>query len=254
VKRAIATLGLLTSGAAQAEELRFITCPIYRDADAGKKSGCWLADDPASGKRYDVSLSAAKPDWAFAVLVEGKVSQHQNGPCGGIVLDPARTSVLEAPCPRHMLPAEGFAGRKFLLPARNVDPLNVPRAAPKPPFANRTFRLYFDWDSKFLAYQREDWSLDQALTWIRAVKLRHVTITGFAAVQPERVSGTDIAERPGTGKERADQVAEALHRLGIAKDKVTVLDGGQGAIVEDEAVDGLSAPSRRRVDIFVEID
>ena len=38
---------LLASGTAHAQELRtFIACPVYRDTDAGRKSGCWLADDP----------------------------------------------------------------------------------------------------------------------------------------------------------------------------------------------------------------
>ena len=54
---------------AQAAELRFITCPVYRDADAGKKSGCWLADNHEDGRRYDVSPSPIKPDWNYAVLV-----------------------------------------------------------------------------------------------------------------------------------------------------------------------------------------
>ena len=59
--------------AAQAQDagalVRFIACPVYRDADSGKKSGCWLVDDPASGVRYDASLSPYKPDWNFGVLV-----------------------------------------------------------------------------------------------------------------------------------------------------------------------------------------
>src|SRR5690606_1416098 len=38
-------------------ELRFVTCPIYRNTDAGRKSGCWLADSPEDGQRYDVTRS-----------------------------------------------------------------------------------------------------------------------------------------------------------------------------------------------------
>src|SRR5581483_9393417 len=78
--------------AAPAAELRFVTCPIYRDTDAGRKSGCWLADSPEDGRRYDVTPSPTKPDWNYAVLVEGRPSAHQTDVCGGVVLDPVRVS------------------------------------------------------------------------------------------------------------------------------------------------------------------
>src|SRR5690606_361956 len=35
---------------AEGDELRFVTCPIYRNTDAGRKSGCWLADSPDEGQ------------------------------------------------------------------------------------------------------------------------------------------------------------------------------------------------------------
>jgi len=113
-------------------ELRFVTCPIYRDTDAGRKSGCWLADDPATSIRYDVSSAPSKPDWNYAVLVEGIVAATSplQDTCGGLVLDPVRTSILPERCPRHMLPAEGFRGRPFSLPVRNVAPASVVRPVP----------------------------------------------------------------------------------------------------------------------------
>ncbi len=119
--------------------MRFVACPVYRDADSGKKSGCWLADDRATGMRYDVSQSPYKPDWNRAVLVEGRVASGAGDPCGGTVLDPVRSSILPDACPRHMLPAEGFPGRKFVLPARNVEPMAAPRPAPPGPYAERDF-------------------------------------------------------------------------------------------------------------------
>ena len=49
MKRAAATLLLAIAAPASAqapvEIVRFISCPIYRDVDAGRKSGCWLADE-----------------------------------------------------------------------------------------------------------------------------------------------------------------------------------------------------------------
>jgi hypothetical protein len=249
---ALLALGVATS--AQATEVSFIACPVYRDTDAGKKSGCWLADDPATGIRYDVTPSAAKPDWNRAVLVEGRASSSVANPCGGAVLDPVRSSVLEdIPCPRHMLPAEGFPGRKFVLPQRNVDPMGVPRPAPVPPFENRVFRLFFDWNSDFVAYQREDWSVDRTIAWIRGVPVRRITVTGFAARSPVTVSGQSMAEAPGMGRVRAAHIAEALTRLGIPEAKIAVRDGGDGKQVSDPWADDLPQASRRRVEIAVEI-
>ncbi len=135
----------LSAQAAETGELvRFISCPVYRDADSGKKSGCWLADNRENGTRYDVSLSPYKPDWNRAVLVEGRITNTPETACGAQVLNPVRTSVLSEPCQRHMLPAEGFPGRKFVLPKRNVDPAAVPRKAPDGPFTEQTFSLFFD--------------------------------------------------------------------------------------------------------------
>ena len=79
----------LSAQAQQAGELvRFIACPVYRDTDSGRKSGCWLADDRESGIRYDVSQSPYKPDWNREVLVEGRVSADPPTPCGATVLEP----------------------------------------------------------------------------------------------------------------------------------------------------------------------
>jgi hypothetical protein len=143
---ALLAAGLVVAAAAGAadEQLRFVTCPVYRDTDAGKKSGCWLADERETGQRYDVSLAPTKPDWNRAVLVEGVVAEGQEKACGGIVLNPVRVSVLDSPCTRAMLPAEGYPGRVFVLPQRNVRPLSEPRPQPAPPFVSRTFHLLFD--------------------------------------------------------------------------------------------------------------
>ena len=51
-------LSLTFASAVEAQSVRFISCPIYRDADAGRKSGCWLSDDASSGTRYDVMKAA----------------------------------------------------------------------------------------------------------------------------------------------------------------------------------------------------
>lgn len=211
----LAALALpLSAQAAEADELvRFVSCPVYRDADSGKKSGCWLTTDPASGRRWDVSQSPYKPNWDFAVLVEGRVSAASADPCGAPVLDPVRTSILPDSCTRHMLPAEGFKGRKFVLPPRNIQPLSVARPVPPGPYGERVFTTYFEFDRDFLVYQYDDYIIDRAVTWIRAAQPKKLVVTGFAATEPETVSGRVLAERPEVARERAESIALTLRRL-----------------------------------------
>ena len=231
--------------------VRFVSCPVYRDADSGKKSGCWLADERASGRRYDVSQSPYKPDWNRAVLVEGRVTADRTAPCGSTVLNPVRTSVLSEPCQRHMLPAEGHPGRKFVLPARNLTPLSVPRKAPAGPFAARTFPVFFEFDRSFVVYQYSDFLLDNAAQWIIAAKPAKVIVTGYAATEPESVSGLTLAERPEVASERAEIVAESLRRLnpGIVIETRSKTGGKPVDLID---ADGLPGQSQRRAEISAE--
>ena len=245
--------GLAGLSAAAAEPLRFIACPVYRDVDAGRKSGCWLAEDAATGLRYDVSQSPTKPDWNHEVLVEGAVASMQDNACGGIVLEPVRVSQLAGACTRHSLPGEGFTGRRFVLPVRNVRPMSEARKAPPQPWGDRSFHLQFEWDRSFAVYQLDDYLLDQAITYIRAVKPREIIVTGYAATSPATVSGRRIAERVDVARERAEMVGESLLRLGVPKSILTVQwrDAAEPAPID--AADGLAEASRRRVDIDVKL-
>lgn len=231
--------------------VRFVSCPVYRDADSGKKSGCWLADDRAKGQRYDVSQSPHKPDWNRAVLVEGRVSAESSSPCGSTVLNPVRTSILNEPCQRHMLPAEGYPGRKFVLPARNLTPLSVPRKPAEGPFTARTFPVFFEFDRAFVVYQYSDFLLDNAAHWLMSAKPRKVVVTGYAATEPEDVSGSVLAERPEVASERAEIVAESLHRLipGLTIETRTQLASKP---VDLPDADGLPGQSQRRAEIRAE--
>lgn len=242
-------LAMATAAAAEPPEtIRFVTCPIYRDTDAGRKSGCWLADDRATGRRYDVSSAPSKPDWNHEILVEGKVADAPDR-CGGIVLDPVRTSVLTGTCTRHMLPAEGYPGNRFSLPKRNVAPMAVERPVPSGPYSAQTFRLFFGFDSAFLMYQYDDYLLDRAITWIRAAKPRTIVVTGYAASEPVTVSGRAIAEDEDIARDRAERVTEALVRLGIDRGIISVRTDTRPGAVDDPDADGLAEASRRRVDI-----
>ena len=241
---------LVAAPALQAQDLvKFVACPVYRDAQAGRKSGCWLADDPGTGIRYDVTTSPTKPDWNFSVLVEGRVTPGDENPCGGKVLDPVRVSILPAACTRHMLPAEGFPGRPFVLPERNVAPTSVPREAPPGPYQTKTFYLFFDFDKDFLIYQFDDYLLDQAITWIRAANPGKIVVTGYAATTPEVVSGQTFAEKPEIARRRAEKLGEALIRLGVPEERIEVKWDTRPEPVDAEGADGLPDSSLRRVEI-----
>jgi hypothetical protein len=234
-----------------AEQLRFISCPVFRDVDAGRKSGCWLADDPATGLRYDVGNSPTKPDWNHEVLVEGVVAKAQDNACGGIVLDAVRVSILPGGCTRHMLRHEGFKGRPFVLPARNTRPLYEKREPPPKPWTDRTFALQFEWDRHFAVYQLNDWEVDQAWQYISAVQPARVIIKGYAATTPTQVSGRTMAERPDVARQRAELVAESLRRLGVKPEQLQVEWHTAAEPAPIATADGLVEPSRRRAEIHV---
>jgi outer membrane protein OmpA-like peptidoglycan-associated protein len=248
-----AALVAIVGASVPTQEVRFIACPIYRDTDAGRKSGCWLADETATGVRYDITSAPSKPDWNHAVLVEGSVAQTTANPCGGAMLDPVRVSVLEESCTRHMIPAEGFPGRKFGLPTRNVRPLFEPRAPVPAPYSSRTFTLVFDFDSAFMVYQLDDWLLDQAITYIRAAKPREIVVTGYADTTPSTISGRRIAERGGIAAERAANVRTSLIRLGVPPERIRVRTILKATSNDAEGADGLIGPSRRRAEISLKL-
>jgi len=231
------------------EQQRFIACPIYRDTDAGRKSGCWLVDEAASGQRFDISRAPTKPDWNHEVLIEGVRSKLQDEACGGIVLDPVRVSVLPGACTRRVLPAETFPGRVFVLPPRNLRPLSEPRKPVGPPYPRRRFFLFFDFDRSFLVYQLDDFLLDQAATYILAAHPRKVIVTGFAATGASQVSGRTLAEHGAVATLRAESIAESLRRLGVPAEKLVVRSRTGASPVDVEDADGVVEASRRRVEI-----
>ncbi len=255
MKKLLGLFALIAPLSAQAAEtgalVRFVSCPVYRDTDNGRKSGCWLADDREGGPRYDVSLSPYKPDWNRAILVEGRIAAGGRDACGGAMLDPVRTSVLEEPCTRHMLPAEGYAGHRFVLPPRNIAPTSIARKVPEGPYGPRTFAIFFEFDRSFLVYQYGDYLLEQAATWLAAAKPKRIVVSGYAATRPETVSGRTLAERIDVAEERAETVAESLRRLlpGATIETRAVLDA---AVADLPDADGIPAQSQRRVEIAAE--
>jgi hypothetical protein len=244
-------LPLTALQAQEAQLVRFVACPVYRDTDAGRKSGCWLAQDPETGQRWDVSLSPYKPDWNHAVLVEGRVSGAGSEACGDPVLDAVRTSrLLDIPCPRHMIPAEGYPGRVYRLEGRYVNPIGVPpRELPEEPFTERTFPLYFEFNQDFLVYQYDDYLIDRTFHWLAAANPRKVVVTGYAATEPDLVSGHSLAEDPEVAERRADAVAESLRRL-LPGLEIETRTGLAAQPIADADADGIPGQSQRRAEIL----
>jgi hypothetical protein len=246
----LAGMAALT-GAQDAERtIRFVTCPIYRDTDAGRKSGCWLATDPATGIRYDVTAAPTKPDWNHAILVEGKVAPGAGDPCGGVVIEPARVSVLEDACTRHMIKAEGYKGRRFALPKRNVRPLYEARKKPAKPYVEGRFTIPFDYRSSFITYQIADYYLDATINYALDVQPARIEIAGVAQTRPDTVSGKRLVEDGALARTRAEVVQRALILRGIPAERIRIVRTLPGPMVP-AALERQAGPAQPPLDIRI---
>jgi outer membrane protein OmpA-like peptidoglycan-associated protein len=249
-------VALLLGTAVRAEEpaklgavISFVACPVYRDTNSGRKSGCWLATDPASGIRYEIGPSRTKPQIGREVLIEGRLSSEQQV-CGSPVIAPAHASVLEGSCPHVMLPAEGYPGRRFVLAPGSVLPPTDTIRPPLPgPFNNKQWAIEFPFQSDFLQYQYSEVILDEVARYALASHPKQVHVTGYAVTEDLQVSAHHLKEPAALAQARAQMVALALRRLGVADGllKVDWHTNPAAALIED----GLAQPSRRRVDIQI---
>lgn len=241
---------------AYAEEIRFVTCPIYRDTDAGKKSGCWLAQDPATGITYDLGFGINYPDWNYGVLVEGSVDANEPTTlCGGVVLKPVRSSIIDdVNCNHRMLLNEGYPGRRYVLPTTFISTTyGVQRQPNFPDGQNRTFYQFYEFNRSFLIYSYDDYFIEQAALWInRNPNIKKITVVGFAATKPVMISSHRLREDASVANDRAQAVAEHLRRLGVDASKIKTKTDLNPKPIEVEGVMGLVAPSLRRAEIRVE--
>lgn len=234
---------------AQANFKRYVACPIYRDTDAGRKSGCWLGTQVETSERYDVSNSPDKPLVGRQMLVEGVVSNEKDV-CGAPVLQPVRISVLQEPCPEVIIPAEGWPSKPSTLPPNVIAPLAVPRKMPQPPFEEKQFHLIFDYDSDFLVYQSVELTIENATLLAQASKARRVLVTGYADTQGVQASGRLYKEPLSLAKARAEMAAVALRRMGVPADTLKL--GWRGDPMPLAAEAPMHEPSKRRVTITVQ--
>lgn len=236
-----------------AETATFIACPIYRDTDAGRKSGCWLADDAHSGTRYDVTEALIKPLLGREVLVEGVIKNRDTQSCGGVIMEPVSVSVLESTCKAHLIPPEDHPSRRFILPAKTLQPANVPRVAPPPPYETREYSIYFELHGDFLLYQHSEVIIDEAVTYITAAKPKRIVVTGYADTRGFNTSGRTIKESKQVAHARAAMLTEALLRLGV--DKKLIVQRASGEAPDDAMTQqGLKHAAKRRATLRVEMD
>jgi hypothetical protein len=236
------------SNGSEAAVKLFVGCPIYRDTDSGRKSGCWLVTNPEDGRRYDVSYGRIKPILGRKVLIEGVVSARDGNACGAPILDPVSVSVLEGECKAHLIPAAGHPGHRFVLPDEVMQPLSVPRTLPPPPYGPQHYTIEFSLNDDFLIYQYSEVILERAALYAQASTAREVRIAAYAATQPIEVSGERIVEDLSIAKARAEMVAEAFVRLGVARDTMTLSWHPAAA---NPAGGALPEAAKRRVEIAV---
>lgn len=228
----------------------FIACPIYRDTDAGRKSGCWLADAP-DGLRYDVTLGPVHPQVGQMLLVEGITSDQPTDPCGGHVLSPVRVAVLQERCSREIIDAGSYPGRPYESPPGLIAPTDQPRTLPPPPYSEQVFTLYFEYDRDFLIYQYSETILEQIMLYAKASQAKRVRVAGFAATDPLYVQGRVIREPAALAEARANMVAEALRRLGVQPASLEVVWHTSPKPTQDLENGKLPEPSKRRVVVTV---
>ena len=229
----------------------FVGCPIYRDTDSGRKSGCWLAEDPATGVRYDVTDGPTKPQVGKLSLFEGVRTQEPDT-CGGIVLRPVRSAVLDESCPRAIIPAEQYKGRGYILPDEVMKPTWEPRALPPPPYGTKEFHIVFDFGNDFHIYQYAELILEKISLYVQASKPTSVIVTGYAATAPIEVSGRLLAEPAALARARAEATAEALRRLGVDRKLIRIATDGDPKSIKNLQTPGLEA-SKRRVTVRIEV-
>lgn len=229
----------------------FVSCPIYRDTDSGRKSGCWLADSREDGVRYDVTDAPIKPILGREILIEGIVAKGSNT-CGGVMLNPVRIAVLPTQCPTFMLPAETYTGRPFVLP-RTLPPTSATRTPPPPPYITRSYEIEFELNSDFLRYQHAEVILDEVVQYVKAAPPKRIVVTAYAATRPIKVSGREIAESLDVAKARAAMIVLALTRLEVPRSMIVVETRGDPAPGGELAAAGLTETSKRRATVRIEM-
>jgi outer membrane protein OmpA-like peptidoglycan-associated protein len=242
--------------------ISFVTCPIVRDTATVP---CWLAEHDGElyylGIQVDIGAAWYPPQLGHDVLVEGRVAADRPRICGGIVIEPIKTSVLPElnPACTTMWPAEdrytvpfaprgpGPANRGLERLRQQQDPQAQTDLPPTIVAANtpKDFVVYFDFDTHLMPGGRPARIIGEAIRYAQAAKAKRVVVTGYRGVS--RLSdGRELVEMPVIPERRAQMVAYAFREAGIA---ASVLEVRWQA--EPEPGNGIDDPLRRRVVIAI---
>lgn len=214
MKRATVLL-LVAALAAHAENLSFVTCPVVRDTAT---TPCWLAEYKGEtyflGVQGGVAQDFYPPQLNHRVLVEGTVAE---GPrvCGGIPLQPVKTSVLlelDRSC-NTILPAED-----------GIEPPQRPQVRGTPSWVKSNgpgdVTLYFDFDNDFLSLHVTR-AIQQAVNYFQQSKAAGIEVVAYRGAS-KLSDGTAMVEKDGIAAERAAKVRDVLAGLGVAASAVSV--------------------------------
>lgn len=223
VRYLLISLALIGSAnAADPARLNFVACPIVRDTPSVP---CWLAEHGGElyylGIQTDVSAEFQPPYLGHQVLVEGRITDKPRI-CGGVVLDPVRISVmpeLDRSCntrlpvdPRYKIdfnprPPGPSAGRLAFADVRPPAPEPV-----KPPFVEKSFSIYFDFDQGISFRHPRD--LMAIVHYAQETRARRISIDGHRGATL-LAGGSVLAESEWIAERRARQLKELLTGAGV---------------------------------------
>jgi hypothetical protein len=235
--------------AAEPSRRNFVACPLLRDTNTVP---CWLAEYDGElyylGVQTDNNDIARAPMLGHRLLVEGTVTQARRI-CGGVVLDPVRTSVLpelDANC-NTMLPAED----RYIVPfaQRGPGPSATAdrRAAETAGTVADALVLRYDFDWPWVTGSNTV-LLQQFVELARLAKVQRLAIKGFRGATLLS-NGERLVERPEIGEQRARSIADLLAAVGFDAAKLSVT---WTATADTDNMDGVDDWQSRQVVISVQ--
>jgi outer membrane protein OmpA-like peptidoglycan-associated protein len=246
LKISVLGVALCACAVAFGQQRSFVSCPIVRDT---KTVPCFLAEYDGEtyflGIQQDISSDFHPPQLKHEVLVEGTVVP---GPrvCGGIPLHPVSITVvkeLNLAC-NTLLPAEpGIdAPPASRGPGPSSHPPETTSTSRQPLTGRQEFTILYQFDDDYLEFGGAR-IVNEAAAYAKQSGAKAVTVTGYRATSLLS-NGQRLTEKEGLAEKRAQNTATLLRGLGVTTVKV---DWKSDA----EPADGLTDPSRRRVNIIV---